>query len=285
MMCDTAGRLENGYQAAVVQMVSGDDFQANMIAAHRLVRQAADEGAQLILLPENFALFSADRYLALAQEEAETNIVTSKIREWCREYGVWICAGTIPLLSRETGEAVDGDRVRASSLMFDDRGELVVRYDKMHLFDVTVGDKQGCYQESAWMEPGSKPAVVETPFGVIGLSVCYDLRFPELYRLMSEQGAQLFLAPSAFTQATGHAHWDLLLRARAVENLAYVLGANQGGQHNKNRETYGGSMLVDPWGKVLAQLDKGEGVVIADVNLEQQRKLREEMPVLEHRRL
>ncbi len=175
--------------------------------------------------------------------------------------------------------------MRPACLVFDPRGEMVARYDKMHLFDVQVDDRQAQYSESRSFEPGSRIVCVDAPVGRIGLSICYDLRFPELYRKLLEQGAEILTVPSAFTKVTGEAHWEVLLRARAIENQCFVLAANQGGVHNATRETWGHSMIVDPWGRVLARVESGEGVAVADIDLSALHALRSRMPIQSHRRL
>jgi nitrilase len=169
--------------------------------------------------------------------------------------------------------------------VYDASGQVIARYDKMHLFDVKVADRQAEYSESRSFEAGDQPVVVDTSIGRLGLTICYDLRFPELYRTLQEAGAEIFTVPSAFTRTTGEAHWEVLLRARAIENQCFVVAANQGGVHNQTRETFGHSMIVDPWGKVLDRLTVGEGVAIADINLKQMNRIRQDMPITSHRRL
>src|SRR5690606_37933018 len=207
-----------------------------------------------------------------------------------RSHGIWLVGGTMPMLTRpqregEAAEVVGDGRVRPASLVFDNEGRQVARYDKIHLFDVQVDDVQSTYSESRSFEPGETVETVDTPVGHVGLSICYDLRFPELYRRLMEEGAELFTVPSAFTQVTGSAHWEVLLRARAIENQCYVLAANQGSVHNATRETFGHSMIVDAWGRVLACVEKGEGVAVAEIDLSAMRELRGKMPVRQHRRL
>lgn len=280
------------HKAAVVQMVSTGDVHANLRAAAGLIAQAREQGAGLILLPENFAVLDGGPLSQFAEAEGnEQGLLQGFLSQQAREQGVWLIAGTMPVSTRPLSanateaELVTGGRVRPASLVYDPHGARVARYDKMHLFDVQVDDRQAQYSESRSFEPGSQVVCVDTPIGRIGLSICYDLRFPELYRRLLEQGAEIFTVPSAFTRVTGEAHWEVLLRARAIENQCYVLAANQGGVHNPNRETWGHSMIVDPWGRVLGRVEKGEGVVVADMDLNALHALRSKMPVQSHRRL
>jgi nitrilase len=199
------------------------------------------------------------------------------ISQQARKYGVWIVAGTIPLRSDNPA------KVYAASLMYNAKGEVVARYDKIHLFDVVLSENQEIYTESDTTVHGKQPVVVDTPFGRVGMSVCYDLRFPELYRRLSEQGAQILLIPSAFTELTGKAHWEVLIRARAIENLCYVVAPGQGGYHTSGRTTYGHSMIVDYWGRVRDVREKGAGVVLAEIDLDALEQTRKTFPVLSHR--
>lgn len=262
-------------RVALVQMVSLSDVALNLKHVENLLIQAREAGAQLAVLPENFALMGIRETDKIQIAELEGHgPIQDKISQLAKRLGLWVVAGTIPLKGQ-------GSRVRASSLVYDEKGVQVARYDKIHLFDVRISEKEA-HEESATIEPGAEVVVVDTPVGRLGLSVCYDLRFPELYQKLVSKGAQLFTVPSAFTATTGLAHWDVLLRARAIENLCYVLAPNQAGQHENLRHTYGHSMIVDPWGKVLSQLALGEGVVIADIDLQRQAQLREHFPCLDH---
>lgn len=271
---------------AAVQMVSGANVDANLRAATSLLARAAADGARLVALPENFALMprtDADRQAA-AEDDGRGPIQDFLSTEASR-HGLWILGGTIPI---RTG----GARVRAACCVYNDRGERVARYDKIHLFDASLdgGDQKGGrasedYRESATIEPGSQPVSVETPWGRLGLSVCYDLRFPELYRTLSAQGCTLLVAPSAFTATTGRAHWEVLIRARAVENLAWLLAPNQGGRHENGRETFGHSAIVNPWGQIVASATRGEAVVLADFDEHLAARVRAQLPALQHRRL
>jgi nitrilase len=265
---------------AALQMVSEPDVNANLVMAERLIEQAAQAGSRLVVLPENFAFMGereADK-LALRETEGKGPLQTF-LSDQAAHHKLWLVGGTIPLAAH------DPHKVRASCLVFDDTGQQVARYDKIHLFDVQLPQADESYCESDSIEPGSSPVVLETPFGYLGLAVCYDLRFPELMRTLSDQGLEILALPAAFTATTGKAHWELLLRVRAVENLCYVVGAAQGGQHASGRETYGDSMIVDPWGEVLARQARGAGVVLAQLDRPRLAKLRRVFPVLQHRRL
>lgn len=278
------------HKAAVVQMVSRADVQANLRSAAQLIAQARDDGSELILLPENFAVLDGGPLSQFAEREGDSAaLLQGFLQEQARSTGAWLIAGSMPMSTRPTRlgepqEAVSGGRVRPACMVYDPQGRLVARYDKMHLFDVQVEDRQAQYSESRSFEPGDDAVCVQTPLGCIGLSICYDLRFPELYRRLLEQGAQLLTVPSAFTKVTGEAHWEVLLRARAIENQCYVLAANQGGVHNATRETWGHSMIVDPWGRVLACVETGPGVAVAELDLEALAALRARMPIQSHRR-
>ena len=263
---------------AALQMTSGAEVEANLEQARALLEAAAGRGAQLAVLPENFAFMGrteADR--RRVSEPDGAGPIQAFLAASARELGLWIVGGTVPLLG-----AADG-RVAPACLVYDADGERRARYDKIHLFDVQLPDRAESYRESAHFAPGSAPVVLDTPVGRLGLSVCYDVRFPELYRTLSARGAQLFAVPAAFTAATGQAHWDVLLRARAIENLCVVIGAGQSGRHANGRETYGDSLVVDHWGRVLARQAQGAGCVTADIDLAVQQRDRERFPVLEHR--
>lgn len=264
---------------AAIQMASGPRLDANLAEAGRLLRAAADAGARLAVLPEYFGQFGLPEAERVAAAEAPGDgPVQDFLARTARETGMWIVGGSLPMRTA-------GRRVRGASLLFDAAGEQVARFDKIHLFDVHIPEKDEHYEESGWTEPGDQVVVVETPFGRLGLAVCYDLRFPELFRGMGEKGVDIIALPAAFTAATGRAHWEILLRARAIENLSYLVAAAQGGFHANGRETHGDSMIVDPWGGVLARRESGSGVVIANIDLERQRQLRRTFPVLDHRRL
>ncbi|KQV88000.1 carbon-nitrogen hydrolase family protein [Pelomonas sp. Root1237] len=261
---------------AAVQMVSGPDVAANLGAARRLLEDAARRGAQLAALPEYFCLMGmhdSDK-LALAETEGEGPI-QAMLASAARDLGLWLIGGTLPIRSTTT------ERVRNSTLVFSPDGERVARYDKIHLFAFDNGRES--YDEGRVLESGNQPTSFDTGSIKVGLSVCYDLRFPELYRAYA--GCDLLAVPAAFTYTTGQAHWELLLRARAVENQCYVVAPAQGGQHANGRRTWGHSMVIDPWGQVLSVLAEGEGVVVADVDPARLTQVRQQLPALAHRKL
>ena len=265
---------------AAVQMATGPNVNANLIEVERLIRDAAEAGAGLVVLPENFAFMGRQDQdqLAIAETEGDGPLQAflSKIAS---RYGIWLVGGTIPIVSSTR------QRVRAASLVFNDQGTRVARYDKMHLFDVDLPGTDERYEESAVIEPGDEAIVIDTPFGRLGVMVCYDLRFPELARHMLDSGLEVLAVPSAFTALTGKAHWETLVRARAIENLAYVVAAAQGGYHLSGRETHGHSMIVDPWGAVLAQVPRGSGCICRPLDRGFQDSVRRTFPALQHRRL
>ncbi|MCW5594532.1 MAG: carbon-nitrogen hydrolase family protein [Rhodocyclaceae bacterium] len=260
---------------AAVQMVSGPDIAQNLRDADRLVAEAAARGAQLVALPEYFPLISGnDMDKVHAREKEGAGPLQDFLRETAVRRKVWLVGGSIPL------EAAVPDKVRNSCLVFDDAGRRVARYDKIHLFGFHRGTEH--YNESQTIEHGGEVVAFDSPVGRVGLSICYDLRFPELYRAMGP--VDLLVVPAAFTHTTGQAHWEVLLRARAVENLCYVLAAAQGGTHPSGRMTWGDSMVVDPWGGVLDRLAQGPGVVTAEMDPARIAELRASLPALEHRR-
>ncbi len=270
--------------AAAIQMVSTFDVTANLASAESLLREAAGNGCQLAVLPENFAVLDSDNTLRWAEEEQSTQLFTGFVSRMAQQLQMWILAGTIPMRQLGDGSLVPGTRVRAASILFDPEGRQHARYDKLHLFDVAVGDAQGQYRESATIESGDQPMVTDTPFGRLGLSVCYDVRFSEYYSWMQRQGACIITVPSAFTYRTGEAHWEILLRARAIETQCFVIAPDQGGVHSARRTTWGQSMIVDPWGQVLASHATGPGLALAELDLAQVATLRASMPLLTHKR-
>jgi len=267
-------------KVAAVQMTSSPDVAANLAEAGGLLEQARESGAVVAVLPENFAFMGLEDVDKREVAEAEgSGPIQDFLSSTARRLKLWIIGGTMPLRAGADG------RVAAASLVFDSDGKRVARYDKIHLFDVDIPGKAETYRESAHVAPGSKPAVVDTPAGKFGLSVCYDIRFPELFRQLSAAGAQILTVPSAFTGPTGRAHWETLLRARAIENLCHVVAPAQSGFHANGRETYGDSMIVDHWGRVLQRLPRGRGIVVADVDLVRQAEARASFPALDHRML
>ncbi len=273
----------NNLTVAVVQMVSSMSLEDNLQQAAKLIAKAVAQNAKLVLLPENCFMFSASRFLALASDESVSGLIEHFLAEQSSKYGIFLVAGSVPVLTE------NNKKVYSTTLVYSPEGGQVATYYKMHLFDVDVGDNVGVYRESAHIEAGKDVMYFDCFGHRVGLSICYDLRFPELYRDLSNQGCELLLVPSAFTAKTGEKHWEILLRARAIENQCFVLAANQGGQHHGEqgavRYTWGHSMIVDADGKILEQLELGEGVCVARLDFEQLHQLRRAMPVLQHRRL
>lgn len=266
-------------RVAAIQMVSGPVVSENLDEAARLIDAAVADGAKLVVLPENFAIMprsDVDR-LAAVEKDGQGPIQEFLVAQ-ARRHRVWLVGGTIPLAANSA------NKVRAACLLFNDRGERVARYDKIHLFDVSL-DNGEQYLESRSFEPGDEVVVADTPCGKLGLAVCYDLRFPELFRRLLDRGAELFVVPAAFTAHTGKAHWEVLVRARAIENLAYVIAAAQGGRHANGRETHGDSMIVNPWGEVLARRARGSGHASADCDRARLQSVRASLPSIQHRRL
>ena len=268
---------------AAIQMQSKDNLQVNLDHASALLAQAAQQQVKLAVLPENFAMFAAGAQLTTAKQ-------LTHIQAWLSEQALindlWIVAGSVPCRERPNGETVVNDKVRACCFVYNNRGELAGRYDKIHLFDAAIADQQAQYQESATFEAGNDVVVIKTPFANIGLSICYDVRFPPLYQALRDRGADIIVVPAAFTALTGQAHWQVLLRARAIETQCFIVGAGQSGQHSPTRTTWGHSQLIDAWGSVVAeQQQEGEGVVIAEYDIDEQQRIRQQMPLLSHRRL
>ena len=267
-------------RVAAIQMASGPNVGANLTEAGRLIAKAVDAGAGLVVLPENFAFMGMqDADQLKHREQVGDGPIQRFLAEQADKHRTWIVGGTLPL-------AADDDKhVRSACLVFNDKGQQVGRYDKIHLFDVHLEENQETYHESATIEPGSSITVLDTPFGRLGLAICYDLRFPELFRRMVDEQVDILAIPVSFTAITGRAHWEPLLRARAIENLSYVIASAQGGYHVNGRETYGHSMVVDPWGGIVDELASGAGIVIAELDLERVKNLRRNFPVLEHRKI
>ncbi|CAA9891971.1 Deaminated glutathione amidase [Candidatus Methylobacter favarea] len=266
-------------KCAAIQMASGPNISANLLEADKLIAEAARAGAKLVALPENFALMGAHELDKIKAKEADgSGPIQNFLSAAAKRYSIWIVGGTIPLASS------DNSKVRAACLVYNDKGERLARYDKVHLFDVSVPETAEVYRESDSIEPGSEPQVMDSPFGKVGIAVCYDLRFPEFFRKMVRSGMEILIIPSAFTAKTGAAHWELLLRARAVENLCYVIAPNQGGFHINGRVTFGHSMIIDPWGVVMDCHKSGSGFVAADIDIEHLEKVRAAFPALNHRR-
>lgn len=259
---------------AGIQMASGPSVSANLSEAERLVEIAVNQGAKLVALPEYFAIMGIkEQDKVSAREKEGSGPIQRFLSKLAKKHQIWIIGGSVPLESNVK------DKVRNACLVYDDKGKQVARYDKIHLFGLDLGAEH--FREENTIEPGDQVVVLDTPFGRIGLSICYDLRFPELYRAMGQ--VDLIVVPSAFTETTGKAHWETLIRARAIENMSYVLAPAQGGYHLSGRETHGNSMVVDPWGTVLDRLPRGSGVVIASMNAGYQASLRNSLPALKHR--
>jgi predicted amidohydrolase len=268
-------------KSAVIQMVSQSDIPANLEQARRLLEQAAAGGARLAVLPENFAAMGRRDSAAIGRAEAlGEGPILPWLKQVARDLKLWVVAGTLPLPPAGQPDA----KSHACSLLIDEHGETVARYDKLHLFDVDVADNRGRYRESDDYAHGSQVVVADTPVGRLGLSVCYDLRFPELYSALRAAGAELISAPAAFTAVTGAAHWEVLIRARAIETQCYVLAAAQGGTHPGPRETYGHAAIVDPWGRIIAEQASGEAVLLGERDSSEQASIRARMPVTLHRR-
>lgn len=272
-------------KVAAIQMVSTHDIDANLAEAKRLMTEAAGQGASVVVLPENFAVLATRQMPDCGRAEAgDQPVIRSFLAEQAKALGLWIVGGSLPLASRPDGSNIE-NRVRATCLVYNDQGQEVARYDKIHLFDAMVEDAHGQYRESDTFEPGEQVVSVDTPAGKLGLAICYDLRFPELFRALREQAVDWICLPSAFTWQTGDAHWHPLIRARAIENQVWVLAPGQGGQNSERRRTYGHSLICDPWGRVVTEMEEGPGFVTAELDTEQVAKLRTRMPVWEHRRL
>ncbi|MDR0702418.1 MAG: carbon-nitrogen hydrolase family protein [Azoarcus sp.] len=262
-------------EIAALQTVSGPDVAGNLAVAGELIAEAAGEGARLLVLPEFFALISEDENAKLrARERDGDGPIQDFLRSAAARHGVWIVGGTLPLAASAP------DKVRNAALVFDDHGERVARYDKIHLFGFARGDER--YDEACTIEAGSRVACFDSPAGRVGLAVCYDLRFPEFFRAMGE--VDLIVLPAAFTYTTGQAHWETLLRARAIENQCYLVAAAQGGRHPHGRRTWGHSMIVDPWGDILACRAEGPGAVAATLDPARIAEIRQSLPALRHRR-
>jgi len=267
---------QNAFKVAAIQMASGPNVEGNLNEARRHIAKAAELGAKLVVLPEFFAIMGMQPGDTVkVREQAGQGRIQQFLSETARQHKLWLVGGSLPLVADAP------DKVRNSCLVFDETGAQVARYDKIHLFNLTLGNEQ--YNEAQTIEAGNQVVVIDSPFGRIGLAVCYDLRFPELFRAM--KNVDIIVLPAAFTATTGKMHWEPLVRARAIENLSYFIAAAQGGYHVNGRETHGHSMIVDPWGRVMDELQRGSGVVIADINPSYQASLRKSLPALTHRTL
>lgn len=266
----------NAFKVAALQMASGPSVAGNLSEARRLIENAVAQGARLVVLPEFFSIMGMkDSDMVAAREQQGSGVMQNFLSEMARKHSIWVVGGSIPLVANAP------NKIRNTCLVFDELGKQVARYDKIHLFNLDLGNEH--YHEANTIEAGNQVVVVDSPFGRIGLAICYDLRFPELFRAM--KNVDIVVLPSAFTATTGKMHWETLVRARAIENLTYVIAAAQGGYHVNGRETHGHSMIVDPWGRVLDELPRGSGVVLAEVNPSYQASLRASLPALTHRTL
>jgi len=262
------------HTVAAIQMISTPSVSENLATAKRLVAQAASKGAMLVVLPEYWAIMGQHEKDKLGHaEQPGSGPIQDGMAQMAREHGLWLIGGTLPLVSPEAGKVLN------TTLVYDPKGAPAGRYDKIHLFGFTRGEES--YNESRTIVAGAQVRSVDTPVGKVGLSICYDLRFPELYRALGD--CALIVVPAAFTHTTGRAHWEVLLRARAIENQCYVLASAQGGVHPNGRRTWGHSMLIDPWGEVKAVLDEGEGVVSGQIDPVFLAGVRESLPALAHR--
>lgn len=273
---EAAQSTQSFFRIAAIQMASGPNVKGNLQEAGRLIELAAASGARIVALPEYFAIMGMkDTDKVAVREKPGDGPIQAFLSETAKKHGIWLIGGSAPL------EASVSQKVRNSCLVYDKQGSQVARYDKIHLFNLALGEEN--YAEERTIEPGDKIVTVDSPFGRIGLSICYDLRFPELYRAMGD--VDIIVVPSAFTATTGKAHWEPLIRARAIENLAYVMAPAQGGYHVNGRETHGDSMIVDPWGVILDRLPRGSGVVVAGINPNYLKTVRKSLPALSHRTL
>ncbi|MEO8400769.1 MAG: carbon-nitrogen hydrolase family protein [Gammaproteobacteria bacterium] len=268
------------YRVAAIQMTSHNDVEKNLANAKKLIADAVKQEAKLIVLPENWAMMGDETDKLTLREEFGCGPIQDFLSAQAAKHSIWLVGGTIPIAVPNVQE-----KVYATCLVFDNHGKVVSRYDKIHLFDVTLNATREQYNESKTTAAGEQVVVVTTPFGKLGLAVCYDLRFPELFRTMHREGVEVIVLPAAFTYTTGAVHWEVLVRARAIENQIYMIAAAQTGMHDNGRKTYGHSMIVDPWGGVKNCLPSDEGVVIAEIDFDFLKQVRGDFPVLLHRRV
>ena len=266
-------------KVSCLQMTSVNNIQTNLDTAKKLLQQAAGEGARMAVLPEMFPTLSVENGHIEAREHYGKGPIQDFLAEHAKALNLWIVAGTIPIASE------DNQRVHAACLVYNHEGEVVARYNKIHLCDIKLHKGSQCYHESMKTIPGNEPVVFESPIGMVGLAVCYDLRFPELFRILVDKGAETIILPSAFISSTGEAHWEVLCRARAIETQCYVVAANQTGEHSGGRKSFGHSMIIDPWGKILACETTDEGIVTAGIDFDYVQTVRESVPIQSHRRL
>lgn len=262
----------------IVQMTSGADPEKNFLHLRKKVKGLQLQGAKVVITPENCLVFGSQADYQRHAEPLGDGPLQAEVAAMAKQFGLWILIGSMPIL-RENGA------ITTTALLFDDQGECRADYDKIHMFDVDVADQHRRYRESDTFLAGDAIKVVETPYGKIGLSICYDVRFPQLYTALREQGAEIIVVPAAFTKVTGRAHWEVLLRARAIETQCWVVAAAQWGEHNESRETWGHSMIVDPWGQIVTCQQQGTGVIMANIDLDLCRTIRTNMPLVKHARL
>ena len=264
---------------AAVQITTGPDIEKNLAAIAEQIQIAAQQGANIVALPEVFACYDSQQYLVLGKQEmTPQGRLRSQMSAWAKNNGVYLIGGTIPVLQPEES------KVYPRCYFYSDQGEELGFYDKIHLFDVDIDDAQGRYRESDMFLSGDEIKVFPTPYGNVGLTVCYDLRFPYLYDRLRKAGADIISVVAAFTATTGKAHWQALLQARAIEQQCYILASNQWGQHDEKRQTFGHSMVISPWGEVLNQLPTGQGIASAEIDLAEVKRIRSIMPIANHQR-
>lgn len=264
-------------ELVAIQMTAGPDWEANRACITELLAQLPQQRPLLVQLPENAVTFGSKKDIVLNAEPVGEGPIQAQFSQWAREHGIWLVVGSMPTC------IADSERFHSTSLVYNEQGALVGHYHKLHLFDADVADGQGSYRESDTYAPGSELSVIDSPFGRLGLSICYDLRFPELYRALRAQGADILMVPAAFTRTTGEAHWLPLLQARAIENQCYVVAAGLYGEQGK-RQTWGHSVIIDPWGKIQTCLPKGQGLISTSVDPERLAQIRRQMPVAQHAR-
>lgn len=268
------------HKVAAIQMASGPNINANLLEVEKIVADAVEAGAELIVLPENFAFMGeSDQDNLKFREEPGDGPLQSFLSQLAASNGIWIVGGTVPLTAN------DPNKIRSACLVFNDNGEQVARYDKIHLFDVHLLETGEEYSESSTIESGSETVVVDSPFGRMGLAICYDLRFPEQFRNLLDEGMEIAILPAAFTAHTGRAHWQPLIQTRAIENLSYMITAAQGGYHISGRKTHGHSMVVDPWGTIQDIITRGNGYAMGEIDLDLLNNTRRAFPALEHRQI
>lgn len=269
--------------AAAIQIISSSNIEHNLNRIAYWVGEAAKRGAQIAVLPENFASFGTNNPRAVAEREEADGIIRGSLSQLAATHGIAIVGGTLPRVCDSEGKA-HPQKVYAASHCYNERGQMIGRYDKAHLFDAAVADAQATYSESSQYVAGDKLGVIPWEPCPFGVAICYDLRFPEYFRYLADQHLAMTAVPAAFTEVTGRAHWQVLLRARAIENQMFIVAANQGGTHDAKRVTYGHSCIIDPWGNVLDEIPSGEGLAIAPIDLDARAKLQQKMPVLSHRK-